>query len=212
MKNFKKKLAVILAVCMVMTNILPAYAEPVSELEGNENQYTEAVSEDEIASPSDAKHEDNILTEEEDVGKSVSEEEFEDKSVIDDPVQGEETPTDTEGWDEEFFGEVRVGNIIITARAEAGVVPKGTELRAEMVVDAEVEEAIDEAVEEKREDETQVLESIKLDIKLFYNGEEIEPNGPVSISFAFADALANAEANIYHIIEDEETKELIKAG
>ena len=211
MKEFKKKLAVILAFCMVLTSTVPAFAATIQEGAETSAQTEDKVllenDEYEEASPSNTKYEDNILTDEEDIEEVIIEENFEDVALIDDTE--EVLPAEDE--EAEFFAEVKVGNVIITAKAEAGVVPKGTILKAKKVVDKEVKEAIDEVVEEKRENEAQVVESLKFDIKLLKDDEEIEPDGLVSLSFALADAAANAEANIYHIIEDEETAELVEA-
>ena len=94
MATFKKRLAIILAVCLVVMNTVPAFAatdiEPQTDLTETETVLEENA-DIEPASPSNAEYEEEELLEE----------------------------------DEEFFGEVKVGNVIITAKAEAGVVQKG---------------------------------------------------------------------------------------
>ena len=87
MATFKKRLAIILAVCLVVMNTVPAFAatdiEPQTDLTETETVLEENA-DVEPASPSNAEYEEEELLEE----------------------------------GEEFFGEVKVGNVIITAKTE----------------------------------------------------------------------------------------------
>ena len=156
MASLKRKIAVLLAVCMVVMNIAPAYAEGETEPK-TESTAVESVQESEdeieIASPSVAEY----------------------KNAEDDAEPEEEEATPSEAEYEEFFDEVTVDGVTITATAKAGVVPVGTILSAEKVEDEDTEKAIDEVVEEKRGDKVNVAESFKFDIKLILDGEEIQP-------------------------------------
>ena len=193
MASLKRKLAVLLAVCMVVMTVAPAYAEGETEPKAESTEVEsvqESEDEIEISSPSVAEYGEEIVPEEENADELKDEEELE----------------------EDFFDRVVVDGVVITATAKAGVVPAGTKLSAEKVEDEDTEKAIDEVVEEKRGDKVNVAESFKFDIKLILDGEEIQPKGKLNITFSMEEAVNdNAKIDVYHIIENKETDELIKA-
>ena len=159
MKVFKRKLAILIAVCMVMTNVLTAWAEPVSDpAEGLSVQ--ENVSAEDKASPADAEYAD--LTElEDDFG---------------DPIPEEASPAEAK-YGKDIF-ETVVDGVRITVIADKDVFPEGAELWAEKVEDADTEEAIDKAIEEEKSEEEagkNIASKLQFDIRMYFNGAEIQP-------------------------------------
>ena len=194
MKSLKRKLAAILAISMIITNVIPAFAEPVSEMVKTENQQTEEVqteseleSEYKEATPSEAGYAD------------AEEMEKEPEEII----LEEATPSNAEYA--AVFKTV-VDGVRITVSADAGVFPEGAQLWAEKVEDEATEEAIEEAVEKERDNNVNVAYSIKFDIKMLVNGEEVQPDtekGSVKVFFTLEEKISNCiDANAYHLKED----------
>ena len=221
MNELKKKLAILLAVCMIMTNVLPVFAEPVYEPLTTEDQYTETKeteltiaeesSEDfeyEQATPPNASYNELCIDEQEEAGLADDEytglTEFEDNP--DELIPEEATPANARYTDEIFIREAVVDGMTITLTADPGVFPEDAELWAEKVEDEVAEEAIEEAVEKERENNVNVAASYKFDIKMFVNGEEVQPDtskGSVKVTFTLAEELSEClDANAYHLKED----------
>lgn len=187
MREIKKKLAIVLALCLVITNVSPAFAaEALSPDVGgpevvNEVAPDEVTSEDiEPASPAEAAYSD--LDEE------------------------ETTSSDAEYSDGLFIREATVDGITITLTADPGVFPEEAELSVETVEDEKTEEAIEEAVEKERDETASVASSYKFDIKMLVNGEEVQPDtskGTVKVAFKLAEKVNDClEVNAYHLKED----------
>ena len=115
------------------------------------------------------------------------------------------TPVNAEYTDEKFIRETVVDGIKITLTADPGVFPVDAELWAEKVEDEATEEAIEEAVEKERDSNVNVALSYKFDIKMFLNGEEVQPDttkGSVKVTFTLDEELSKClDANAYHLKE-----------
>ena len=214
MKRLKRKLAIVLAMIMVLTNAIPVFAdndiEPQVEIETIQEEENVEIESTVLEYEEIEKAEIPEIAEEEVGGGVISKEETEpEEEIIIEEVVKEELSE--EKIEEAFYDEETVDGVVITVTAEPGVIKPGTELWADRVKNTEVEEAIEEVVEDKREDNAQVIENYKFDIKLYLDGEEVEPNGKVTVSFALAKAAANADVNVYHIKEDENTEEIKEA-
>lgn len=214
MKRLKRKLAIVLAMIMVLTNAIPVFAdndiEPQVEIETIQEEENVEIESTDLECEEIEKAEIPEIAGEE-VGRGViskEETEPEEEIIIEEVVKEELSEEEIE---EAFYDEETVDGVVITVTAEPGVIKPGTELWADRVKNTEVEEAIEEVVEDKREDNAQVIENYKFDIKLYLDGEEVEPNGKVTVSFALAKAAANADVNVYHIKEDENTEEIKEA-
>ena len=198
MKEFKRRLAIVLAACMVLTNVMPAFAEeeitPVIQEEITCDSSVSCASESEIeeATQEEALYEDIEI--ENDIEEASPSEEY------------------------AFISETIVDGVKIRITADEGVFPDNAELYAAKVEDAETEEAIDEAVEnEKSEEEADknVASNLKFDIKMLVDGEEIQPDttkGKVYVSFEVEKHLNDfMDVNVYHIKEDPDSEEITGA-
>lgn len=122
----------------------------------------------------------------------------------------EDDPAETETLMPAFEpAPVNIDGVIITVSAPEGVFPEGSSLSVTKVSASELRR-VDAAVEEQRDENVNVASSYTYDIKVLYNGEEIQPaDGLVSVSFALAEvADQNLDTNVYHVSEDEVTGEL----
>ena len=155
---------------------------------------TDAVDTDKKSEQSDAN--------EKDAEKKASEE----KTVI-------EKATDVENeaeLSEAFSAFKSVDGVIITVTAPEGVVPTGTKLHAKKVSKQATLDKVNEAIGEASETEETAEPDYVFDIKLVYNGEEIEPDtsyGDVSVTFTLdkEDVKESDKISVYHIKEQDET-------
>ena len=155
---------------------------------------TETVDSDKKSEQSDA--------DEKNAEKKTSEE----KTVI-------EKATDVENeaeLSEAFSAFKSVDGVIITVTAPEGVVPTGTKLHAKKVSKQATLDKVNEAIGEASETEETAEPDYVFDIKLVYNGEEIEPDtsyGDVSVTFTLdkEDVKDSNKISVYHIKEQDET-------
>lgn len=218
MKGFKRKLALVLTVCMVLNTVIPAYAdeiaapeEPVMQQEVSDIEVSEIINDsepEETASDGISYEDETILEDIEQATPAnadyIETEEEEDDTDAD--VLEEATPANAEYTDEKFIRETVVDGIKITLIADVGVFPEDAELWAEKVEDEATEEAIEEAVEKERDNNVNVALSYKFDIKMFLNGEEVQPDttkGTVKVTFTLEEELSEClDANAYHLKEE----------
>ena len=140
---------------------------------------------------------------EKDAEKKASEEKDIDKEVE------KETEKDAE-LSEAFSVFKSVDGVIITVSAPEGVVPTGTKLHAKKVSKQATLDKVNEAIGEASETEETAEPDYVFDIKLVYNGEEIEPDtsyGDVNVTFTLdkADVKDSNKISVYHIKEQDET-------
>ena len=95
--------------------------------------------------------------------------------------------------------------VVVTVSAPEGVFPANCQLSVQpvFVVDDQTKEAVDA----QRQEGTTVAKSFTYDIKVFKNGEEIQPadGSKVKVSFALATAAnENLNATVYHVTEAED--------
>ena len=209
-----------------MTNVLPVFAEPVSEFE-TEDQYIETEetdltlaeessedSEYEQATPPNASYSEINIDEQEDA--SPADVEYADLTELEDDLDAlipeEASPAEAK-YDKDIF-ETVVDGVRITVIADKDVFPEGAELWAEKVEDADTEEAIDKAIEEEKSEEEagkNIASKLQFDIKMFFDGIEIQPDtskGTVKISFTFEEELNNClDVNVYHVTGEDEALE-----
>ena len=218
MKELKRNIALMLTVCMVLTNIVPAYAdevtapeEPVMQQEISDIEISEIINgaETDEAASDEASYEDETILENIEKATPANADSIESDGVSDNQdidIFEEATPANATYTDEIFIREAVVDGIKITLTADPGVFPVDAELWAEKVEDEATEEAIEEAVEKERDSNVNVALSYKFDIKMFVNGEEVQPDtdkGFVKVTFTMAEVLGECmEANAYHIKED----------
>ena len=198
MKAIKRNLAILLAACMVITSVVPAFAEEIPE------QQTETVNEivPEEATPNEATY-----------GSEAADPENEDIEKA--------SPSDAKKSDSEvFIREATVDGVIVKVEAPAGTFPADAKLSVTAVdedtVDENienVEEKIDEAVEDARKKDkdlkdAKVLSSLKFDIKIVLpDGTELQPEGnKVKVTFTLAEKVGDCvDINVYHLKEVENT-------
>ena len=91
------------------------------------------------------------------------------------------------------------GNVTVHVTAAEGVLPSGAQLIVKRVTRKAILNAVEETVTEK---DKEVDSAIALDITIVNaDGIEIQPNGPVNISFENA-AVSGDEINVYHVTDD----------
>ncbi len=202
MKGFKRRLAIVLAACMVITSVMPAFAE-------GESTEKPVLQEAAVTQDSDAE----IATGSDE--KTEAETPMED-TLIEDDLNGEESSDNVESSGIEEFAFIReasAGGMKVTVKADEGVFPEDAVLEVTEVTDAGTEEAIEEAVEKKRKEDATVTGSVKLDIKMYgSDGEEIQPDkekGSFRIYFEMEEKLNDSvSVDVYHLKDDPETKEI----
>ena len=169
MKDFKRRLAIVLAACMVLTNVMPAFAEETAEIPAVGNEIVqEEITETEldVATPEEALYED----------AEIENDDIEEITPSDGDIE-EASPSEAYA----FIREAVVDGVRITLTADAGVFPENAELYAVKIEDDETKEAIDEAVEAARKKDkdlknAKVLSSLKFDIKIVLpDGTELQP-------------------------------------
>ena len=111
---------------------------------------------------------------------------------------------------EAFSAFKSVDGVIITVTAPEGVVPTGTKLHAKKVSKQATLDKVNEAIGEASEAEETAEPDYVFDIKLVYNGEEIEPDtsyGDVNVTFTLdkEDVKDSDKISVYHIKEQDET-------
>ena len=91
-------------------------------------------------------------------------------------------------------------DVTITVSAPEGVFPAGAVLSVEKVYDSSVEEAVGEI----RDNYQNVVETFSFDIGVLdEQGNEIQPNETVKVSFAYnTNTNSNLDTNIYHLDEE----------
>ena len=110
----------------------------------------------------------------------------------------------------EAFSEFKtVDGVIITVTAPEGVVPTGTKLHAKKVSKQATLDKVNEAIGEVSESENTVEPDYVFDIKLIYDGEEIEPDtsyGDVNVTFTLdkKEVKDSDKISVYHIPDKEE--------
>ena len=91
------------------------------------------------------------------------------------------------------------GNVTVHVTAAEGVLPSGAQLIVKRVTRKAILNAVEETVTEK---DKEVDSAIALDITIVNaDGIEIQPNGPVNISFENV-AVSGDEINVYHVTDD----------
>ncbi len=149
----------------VSETALPVLEVPVTENEITEVPVTETVIADDI-----------VQAETQEVTEIISEPSSTDESIEENST---EVATETE------FSESKVvDGVVISVNADQGVLPDGAILSVNKVTTAEEQQAV-QAVDEVRDDRKNVAASYTFDISIFdRSGNEIQPDGNVSISFA----------------------------
>ena len=138
--------------------------------------------------------------------KNAEKKTSEEKTVV-------EKATDVENeaeLSEAFSAFKSVDGVIITVTAPEGVVPTGTKLHAKKVSKQATLDKVNEAIGEASEAEETAEPDYVFDIKLVYNGEEIEPDtsyGDVNVTFTLdkEDVKDSDKISVYHIKEQDET-------
>lgn len=127
-----------------------------------------------------------------------------------------ESEAGTEQSEKEIRLEEQTGEYNVVLTGPASSFPEGTELSLSVSqIDKKVEDMVETAVEEKAKEQDYAVEKYTaFDIRLFSNGEEIQPSGPVHVTFhkrsrdKAEDAL---ETKVYHVDEKTGTAEDMEA-
>ena len=125
MKDFKRRLAIVLAACMVLTNVMPAFAEETAEIPAVGNEIVqEEITETEldVATPEEALYED----------AEIENDDIEEITPSDGDIE-EASPSEAYA----FIREAVVDGVRITLTADAGVFPENAELYAVKIEDDE---------------------------------------------------------------------------
>ena len=109
-----------------------------------------------------------------------------------------------------FLGYAHAGNITVKVTAPEGALPEGTRVLAEAVHRADVAAAVAGAVEEQG----RTLEgAVALDVTLVdKDGNAIQPNGSVSVSFFNAGMGEGEAVGVYRVADDASSVEAIPAS
>ena len=109
-----------------------------------------------------------------------------------------------------FLGYAHAGNITVKVTAPEGALPEGTRVLAEAVHRADVAAAVAGAVEEQG----RTLEgAVALDVTLVdKDGNAIQPNGSVSVSFFNAGMGEGEAVGVYRVADDASSVETIPAS
>ena len=109
-----------------------------------------------------------------------------------------------------FLGYAHAGNITVKVTAPEGALPEGTRVLAEAVHRADVAAAVAGAVEEQG----RTLEgAVALDVTLVdKDGNAIQPNGSVSVSFFNAGMSEGEAVGVYRVADDASSVEAIPAS
>ena len=109
-----------------------------------------------------------------------------------------------------FLGYAHAGNITVKVTAPEGALPEGTRVLAEAVNRADVAAAVAGAVEEQG----RTLEgAVALDVTLVdKDGNAIQPNGSVSVSFFNAGMGEGEAVGVYRVADDASSVEAIPAS
>ena len=109
-----------------------------------------------------------------------------------------------------FLGYAQAGNITVKVTAPEGALPEGTRVLAEAVHRADVAAAVAGAVEEQG----RTLEgAVALDVTLVdKDGNAIQPNGSVSVSFFNAGMGEGEAVGVYRVADDASSVEAIPAN
>ena len=109
-----------------------------------------------------------------------------------------------------FLGYAHVGNITVKVTAPEGALPEGTRVLAEAVHRSDVAAAVAGAVEEQG----RTLEgAVALDVTLVdKDGNAIQPNGSVSVSFFNAGMGEGEAVGVYRVADDASSVEAIPAS
>ena len=194
MKRFNKYITSLLTILMLLTSSgMPIIADDETTdpeiVEVNEDE----ISEDIVQDLNDNEVIEEIVEEEvnEDVEEDIYVVEIKDNKEI-----------RTEAYP--FSQSAQIDDVIITVSAEEGVFPEGATLFVEKV---EIK-AVDEAIEEARDENKNVAVSYTYDIKVLDQyGNELQPNGKVSVKFSLAEKMQEAlSVDVYHIDENMNTE------
>ncbi|WP_287492327.1 fibro-slime domain-containing protein [Sellimonas sp.] len=161
------------------------------------------------------------VPEEEDTTETEIKEETQESEQKNPELQKEETkvPESETGAEQAEKGirlEEQTGEYNVVLTGPTSSFPEGTELSLSVSqIDKKVEDMVETAVEEKAKEQDYAVEKYTaFDIRLFSNGEEIQPSGPVHVTFhkrsrdKAEDAL---ETRVYHVDEKTGTAEDMEA-
>ena len=121
----------------------------------------------------------------------------------------------------EFYTSASADNgVDVEARAESGILPKGTEMRVTPISsdsNSKKADALQSAIEDELDDSV-VVDFIAVDISFIYKGKEIEPDGDVSIKLETSHKI-EGDAAVWHVddsmeatcVDDAEVSETMPA-
>ena len=203
-KSLKKMLAVFLALCMMLscTGLTTVMATDGIE-DGSEETYegeTETIIEDSEEEPAEEDEQEPAeeeLAEEEgepEDGEPVEEEE-EEEPKEEEALKEEKAPVEMPDF---FYSEI-VDGVLISINAFEGVLPAGTEV---VIVPITYAEEIQHVLEHTVETEIVYLQAF--DITLWFDGEVIQPNGEVSVTFDLVDVDTGEaeELQVFYVEDD----------
>ncbi len=206
----KRILATGLCVAMFMGDVLPAVAESTVSGGDAAELMQEAVVEEEVTEPAQETPVEETTVEP--AQETPVEQETAAPAQVEDSVSGndiveiEEEALPLADEVEDIVLETEVSNVVITLTAPAGSLPEGAQLVAEEIAQTADLAMIDEALEAEVEKTAAEVQKYKaFDIKILVDGEEVQPDGDVTVSFA-GDILLprneKEEVAVYHVSED----------
>lgn len=99
--------------------------------------------------------------------------------------------------------ETVVDGVKVIVKAEPGVLPDGAVLSAEKIESEETEEEIKEAVaEDIIENNTTIQDMMVFDIRFLVDGQEVQPNGTVTVEFENTGYEAENGISVYHVDDE----------
>ena len=128
---------------------------------------------------------------------------IEGEELTEEVLLDEESPEELEIRMPEMHFLDYVNGISVSVDAPKGAFPKGTEMK---LAEVEIEQIID-AIEAAVDVEITKIKAV--DITFIYDGEEIQPELPISVKMNASGMNADSERQVLHIEEDEETEEMV---
>lgn len=233
MYNWLKKLLCILMTLFIMTGCMTIKAEDDDQTENiqdeisqiteeNDNHEDELESEETVVIEDELQEETDITADEFEYDAIDQEEEIlneEDSEtglsdIEEDTENIEEQPEEYNSEFPAFEQETQIDDVIIKVSADEGVFPEGAVLSVLKVeifeIDNETVEAIEQAVSEARDEQKNVALSFTYDIKVLdQDGNEFEPEGPVSVKFSLVQKMQDVlNVDVYHTGEDMVSEQL----
>lgn len=99
--------------------------------------------------------------------------------------------------------ETVVDGVKVIVKAKPGVLPDGAVLSAEKIESEETEEEIKEAVaEDIIENNTTIQDMMVFDIRFLVDGQEVQPNGTVTVEFENTGYEAENGISVYHVDDE----------